>query len=80
MSAVSFQGVAKRFDTVAALYPTDFEAASGEFVSLLGPSGSGKTTLLNICAGYLEPTEGRVAIGGRDVTREPPRKRTTHVC
>ena len=45
----------------------------GEFLTLLGPSGSGKTTLLNICAGYLEPTAGRLVVGGRDVTALPPR-------
>ena len=75
MSGVVFRGVAKRFGAFDALHPVDFEIAPGEFVSLLGPSGSGKTTLLNICAGYLQPTAGRVMVGGRDVTTEPPRLR-----
>ena len=75
MSAVAFQGVAKSFGAVEALHATDFEIASGEFVSLLGPSGSGKTTLLNICAGYLPPSSGRILVDGRDITDEPPRRR-----
>ena len=75
MSAVAFEGVSKRFGAVEALHPIDFEIASGEFVSLLGPSGSGKTTLLNICAGYLEPSAGRLRVAGRDITHEPPRGR-----
>jgi ABC-type Fe3+/spermidine/putrescine transport system ATPase subunit len=75
MSAVAFAGISKRFGGVEALHPIDFEIASGEFVSLLGPSGSGKTTLLNICAGYLEPSSGRLLVQGRDITREPPRRR-----
>ena len=44
---------------------------------LLGPSGCGKTTLLSILGGFVEPTEGRVQIGGQDMTRVPPAKRPT---
>jgi len=44
---------------------------------LLGPSGSGKTTLLNILGGFVEPSAGRVLIGGEDVTRAPPARRPT---
>jgi ABC-type Fe3+/spermidine/putrescine transport system ATPase subunit len=75
MSEVRFAGIGKSFGDVCALRPTDLEIASGEFLTLLGPSGSGKTTLLNICAGYLEPSSGRLSVGGRDVTALPPRLR-----
>ncbi|HEX9077009.1 MAG TPA: ABC transporter ATP-binding protein [Anaerolineae bacterium] len=47
----------------------------GEFLSLLGPSGCGKTTTLRTIAGFIEPSKGRVLIGGRDYTRMPPHKR-----
>ena len=47
------------------------EVDGGSFCTLLGPSGSGKTTLLRVFAGLLQPTEGSVFIGGRDVTRLP---------
>jgi ABC-type Fe3+/spermidine/putrescine transport system ATPase subunit len=70
-----FAGSAKNYGAVAALKPTDLEIRDGEFMTLLGPSGSGKTTLLNLAAGYLEPSAGRIFIGGRDVTNLPARQR-----
>jgi len=75
LSVVQFAGISKSFGAVRALNPTDLKIPSGEFLTLLGPSGSGKTTLLNICAGYLEPSAGRLVVGGRDVTALPPRLR-----
>jgi multiple sugar transport system ATP-binding protein len=47
----------------------------GEFVFLLGPSGCGKTTTLRMIAGLEMPTEGRIEIGGRNVTYLRPRFR-----
>jgi ABC-type Fe3+/spermidine/putrescine transport system ATPase subunit len=75
MSAVALRGIAKSFGAFEALAPLDLDIASGELISFLGPSGSGKTTLLNICAGYLEPTSGRLLVAGRDITALPPRRR-----
>lgn len=40
---------------------------SGEFFSILGPSGCGKTTILRLIAGFIQPTAGRILIGGRDM-------------
>ena len=47
----------------------------GEVVTLLGPSGCGKTTLLRCIAGFHLPEQGRVVIGGRDMTLVPPYRR-----
>jgi putative ABC transport system ATP-binding protein len=47
----------------------DWSAAQGEHWLILGPSGSGKTTLLHILAGILTPSEGSVAIAGRDINK-----------
>ena len=44
-------------------------------VALLGPSGCGKTTTLRIVAGFERPDQGRVRVGGRDITGLPPNKR-----
>lgn len=43
----------------------------GEFAALVGPSGSGKTTLLNLIGGLDAPTEGKVVVNGKDITRMP---------
>ena len=53
----------------------DLEIERGAFYALLGPSGCGKTTTLRMIGGFEEPTEGRVFLGGADVTDLPPYKR-----
>jgi sn-glycerol 3-phosphate transport system ATP-binding protein len=64
--------VSRRFGGVAALSDVSLHVPSGSFTVLLGPSGCGKTTCLRIIAGLETSTEGRVEIGGRDVTNQPP--------
>src|SRR5436305_15011390 len=70
------QGISKSFGQVRVLHPLDRDIADGEMLALLGPSGCGKTTTLRVIAGFEVPDTGRVVIGGRDMTRLPPNKRT----
>jgi sn-glycerol 3-phosphate transport system ATP-binding protein len=67
--------VTKAFGRVKAVDDVSFRAESGKFVVLLGPSGCGKSTVLRLIAGLEEPTEGRILIDGKDVTRLAPEKR-----
>ncbi|MBZ9538511.1 ABC transporter ATP-binding protein [Modicisalibacter tunisiensis] len=78
-SSIRLEGLHKRFgrDTVA-LDGVDLTIEAGEFFTLLGPSGCGKTTLLRILAGLEEPNDGRLLIGGRDVTDTPPHRRSVN--
>ncbi|GAB3705042.1 ABC transporter ATP-binding protein [Mariniluteicoccus flavus] len=73
-----------RIENLVKVYPGGNERATddvslhipdGEFMVLLGPSGCGKTTLLRMIAGLELPTEGAIAIGGRDVTYMPVHQR-----
>jgi putative spermidine/putrescine transport system ATP-binding protein len=70
--AVRLDGVVKRFGSVVAVDGVDLDVHEGEFFSMLGPSGSGKTTCLRMIAGFENPSEGRIFLGGRDVSTLPP--------
>ncbi len=63
-------------EEVVALDHVDLTVASDEIVALVGPSGSGKTTLCSIAGGILSPTDGRVVVGGRDISGYSPRELT----
>jgi multiple sugar transport system ATP-binding protein len=60
---------------VKAVNRVNLDIADGEFLVLVGPSGSGKSTALRMLAGLEEVNEGRILIGGRDVTNLPPKNR-----
>jgi putative spermidine/putrescine transport system ATP-binding protein len=64
-----------RYGDMEVLKGIDLSVGKGEFVALLGSSGCGKTTLLRTIAGFNTPTHGKISIGGRDVTRQPPDRR-----
>jgi putative spermidine/putrescine transport system ATP-binding protein len=73
--AVRLEGVVKRFGDVVAVDGVELDVREGEFFSMLGPSGSGKTTCLRLIAGFESPTQGRVYLGGRDVSKLAPYER-----
>ena len=72
---IRLEGVGRRYrvgdNDVVALAGVSFEVRPEEFVVVLGPSGCGKTTLLNMIGALDSPTEGRVIVAGRDITRAP---------
>lgn len=75
MAEIKIENVTKRFGDFVAVDNASLTVADKEFVVLLGPSGCGKTTLLRAIAGLGMPEEGRISIGGRDITYLPPRER-----
>ena len=68
------ENVSKVFSTrgapdVRAVSSIDLDIGCNSITLLQGPSGSGKTTLLSLIACMARPTEGRIRVGGQDVTR-----------
>ena len=76
---IEFRGVTKRFDDVVAVDNVSLTVERGAFFSFLGPSGCGKTTSLRLIAGFDQPTEGDVFIGGNSVVGIPSHKRPVNM-
>jgi spermidine/putrescine transport system ATP-binding protein len=75
---VEFRAVTKRFGSLTAVNAVNLRVHKGEFLSLLGPSGCGKTTSLRMIAGFEQPDEGEILIGGVDAVGTPPYKRNVN--
>lgn len=66
---IRFENVHKRYGQVYALRGIDISVREGEFAVLIGPSGCGKTTALKMVNRLVTPTQGRVLVGGQDVSQ-----------
>ena len=79
MASVELKGLSKHYGAAKAVDSVSLSIAHGQLVCLLGPSGCGKTTTLRLIAGFVEPTEGEIIVGGRLVSSpartEPPERR-----
>jgi spermidine/putrescine transport system ATP-binding protein len=71
--------VVKRFGDHVAVDALSFSVARGSFFSILGPSGCGKTTLLRMIAGFIQPDDGDIAIGGRSMAGVAPNRRPVNM-
>jgi ABC-2 type transport system ATP-binding protein len=70
-SVISIQNLSKTYATgFQALKNVSLDIRAGEIFALLGPNGAGKTTLIGIVCGLVNPSEGRVTVGGHDIIRD----------
>ena len=74
-AAIRVQHLSHRFGAAEVLHDVGFEVGEGEIFGFIGPNGAGKTTTIRAMATLLEPTAGRIEIGGVDVGLEPERVR-----
>ena len=77
-SMVELRKVSKKFGSFTALEEVSFGIAEGEFMTFLGPSGCGKTTCLRLISGFEHPSTGEVFISGKNVTHDPPYRRSVN--
>ncbi|HYX76370.1 MAG TPA: sn-glycerol-3-phosphate ABC transporter ATP-binding protein UgpC [Gaiellaceae bacterium] len=76
MAQIELEHLTKIYDgAVPAVDDVSLSVGDGEFMVLVGPSGCGKSTLLRMIAGLEDVTQGRISIGGTDVTELAPRRR-----
>jgi ABC-type sugar transport system ATPase subunit len=74
---VNLEDVWIKFGDFVAVKEANVAINGGDFFSFLGPSGCGKTTILRAVSGFLEPSDGRVLIGGNDMSGIGPNRRPT---
>lgn len=72
MTALSCEGISKRFDDVGVLSEVTLEFQETGVTAVIGPNGAGKTTLLNVLMGFLDADNGRCWIGDRETSGLAP--------
>ena len=65
MSALSLEGVTKRFDRTLAVDDLSFSVPEGQVFGFLGGNGAGKTTTLRMALDIIRPSAGRLTVLGR---------------
>ena len=64
---ISVEQISRRYGDVLAVDNVSFHIGRGEIVGLLGHNGAGKSTIMKMLTGYIEPSGGRVLIGGEEL-------------
>src|SRR5258708_27989889 len=62
------QGLCKSFGVLPVASDINFRLEPGARHALIGPNGAGKTSFVNLVTGMLEPSAGRILLGGQDIT------------
>ncbi len=70
-SMLLVEGVTKRYGSFTAVNGIDLAVPRGTIFGFLGPNGAGKTTTIRMVSGVLLPSEGRIRVGGDDLSTDP---------
>lgn len=73
---IQLERLTKKYGKFVAVNGIDLHVPRGELFGFLGPNGAGKTTTLRMIAGILQPTEGRIWIGGDDLVAAPTKAKS----
>jgi len=68
---IRLENLSKRYSQVLAVDRLNLFVNEGEIFGFLGPNGAGKTTTIRMMMGLLQPTSGRIELGGHDLHRDP---------
>jgi branched-chain amino acid transport system ATP-binding protein len=74
-AALETQGLSMSFGALRVANDIDFRLEAGARHALIGPNGAGKTTFVNLVSGALQPSAGRILLGGGDITHLPQAQR-----
>lgn len=68
---IEVKNITKKYGNFFAVNDISFEVKDNEIVGFLGPNGAGKSTTMNMITGYIEPTEGKIFVNGKEISKEP---------
>jgi branched-chain amino acid transport system ATP-binding protein len=68
MALLSVANLTKKFDGLTANNDISLDVPAGNLFAVIGPNGAGKTTFFNMVSGFMQPTAGRIAFDGVDIT------------
>ncbi|ASN06776.1 ABC transporter ATP-binding protein [Virgibacillus necropolis] len=69
--SIKLTELTKSYGKQEAVHSINLNVNKGELFGFLGPNGAGKTTTIKMMTGLLEPTKGKVEIGGSDIWKDP---------
>jgi branched-chain amino acid transport system ATP-binding protein len=74
MSLLRVENMTHYFGGLRAVHDFNLDIEPGQIRALIGPNGAGKTTIFNLITGIYAPSEGRIALDGRNIVGLPPHK------
>jgi ABC-2 type transport system ATP-binding protein len=68
---IEVKNLVKAFGAKLAVNDISFGVERGEVLGFLGPNGAGKSTTMRMITGFIPPSDGRITVGGHDITTDP---------